>query len=44
MSVISVVIAGVSKGVRGGSKGGPSNLSYDSWPTVPRKPDANGAA
>jgi hypothetical protein len=44
MSVISVVIAGVSKAVRGGSKGGPSNLSYDSWPTVPRKPAANGAA
>jgi len=44
MSVIGALIAGVSKTVRGGSKGGPSTLSYDSWPTVPRKPTADGAA
>jgi hypothetical protein len=44
MSVIGAIIAGVSKAVRGGSKRAPSTLSYDYWPTVPRKPAANGAA
>ena len=44
MSVIGAIIAGVSKALRGGSKRAPSTLSYDSWPTVPRKPAANGAA
>ncbi|MEI8148407.1 MAG: hypothetical protein WCG62_04925 [Actinomycetes bacterium] len=44
LSVIGAIIAGVSKAVRGGSKGAPSTLSYDSWPTVPRKPATNGAA
>ena len=44
MSVIGAVIAVVSKAVRGGSKGVPSTLFYDSWPTVPRKPATNGAA
>jgi hypothetical protein len=44
MSIIGAIIAGASKALRGGSKRGPSTLSYDSWPTVPRKPAASGAA